>query len=70
MSQEPSQITGNHLLATLPRDAYERLRPHLEAITFSLGEVVYESGGQMRYVFFPTTSHISLLYTMIDGSTA
>lgn len=27
MSQEPSQITGNHLLAALPRDAYERLRP-------------------------------------------
>jgi CRP-like cAMP-binding protein len=24
----------------------------------------------MRYVYFPTTSHISLLYTMIDGSTA
>lgn len=44
--------------------------PTSEAITFSLGEVVYESGGQMRYVFFPTTSHISLLYTMIDGSTA
>ena len=70
MSQETSQITGNHLLATLPRDSYERLRPHLEPITFSLGEVVYESGGHMRYVYFPTTSHISLLYTMIDGSTA
>ena len=32
--------------------------------------MVYESGGQMRHVYFPTTSHISLLYTMIDGSTA
>src|SRR5258708_1388504 len=60
----------NHLLAALPCEAYERLRPHLEAITFTLGEVVYESGGHMRYVYFPTTSHISLLYTMIDGSTA
>jgi CRP-like cAMP-binding protein len=61
---------GNHLLAALPPDAYERLLPHLEPISFALGEVVYESGGQMRYVYFPTTSHISLLYTMIDGSTA
>src|SRR5258708_39354532 len=60
----------NHLLAALPCEAYERLRHHLEAITFTLGEVVYESGGHMRYVYFPTTSHISLLYTMIDGSTA
>src|SRR6267142_6188305 len=61
---------GNDLLAALPKEAYERLAPHLEPITFSLGEVVYESGAHMRYVYFPTTSHISLLYTMIDGSTA
>ena len=61
---------GNHLLAALPPEAYERLLPHLDPMTFSLGEVVYESGAHMRYVYFPTTSHISLLYTMIDGSTA
>lgn len=61
---------GNHLLGALPKEAYERLLPHLEPIIFSLGEVVYESGAHMRYVYFPTTSHISLLYTMIDGSTA
>ena len=61
---------GNRLLAALPDDAFERLRIHLEPISFSLGEVVYESGGHMEYVYFPTTSHISLLYTMIDGSTA
>src|ERR1700682_1177060 len=63
-------VLGNRLLAALPREAYERLRSHLEPITFGLGEVVYESGAHMRYVYFPTTSHISLLYTMIDGSTA
>ncbi|MDX6383683.1 MAG: hypothetical protein QOK48_1256 [Blastocatellia bacterium] len=62
--------TKNHLLAALPVDAYERLSPHLEPINFTLGQVVYESGGQMHHVYFPTTSHISLLYTMIDGSTA
>jgi CRP-like cAMP-binding protein len=70
MLQEAAHMTGNHLLAALPSDAYERLQPSLEPMTFSLGKVVYESGGQMRYVYFPTTSHISLLYTMIDGSTA
>ena len=64
------EALGNRLLAALPPDAYERLRPYLEPIAFSLGEVVYESGAQMGYVYFPTTSHISLLYTMIDGSTA
>ena len=61
---------ANHLLASLPTDAFERLSANLEPISFTLGEVVYESGGPMRHVYFPTTSHISLLYTMIDGSTA
>jgi hypothetical protein len=46
------------------------LQPQLEPITFDPGEVVYESGAQVRCVYFPTTSHISLLYTMVDGSTA
>jgi CRP-like cAMP-binding protein len=65
-----AKTSGNRLLAVLPADSYERLAPHIEPVTFSLGEVVYESGGHMGYVYFPTTSHISLLYTMIDGSTA
>jgi CRP-like cAMP-binding protein len=65
-----SQDLGNHLLAALPPDTFDRLRPHLEPMSFTLGQVVYESGAHMRYVYFPTTSHISLLYTMIDGSTA
>jgi CRP-like cAMP-binding protein len=70
MMQEPALNTGNHLLAALTGEAYERLVANLDPMTFELGEVVYESGGPMRYVYFPTTSHISLLYTMIDGSTA
>lgn len=70
MLQEPAHMTGNHLLAALPGESYQRLRSNLEPITFALGQVVYESGGEMKYVYFPTSSHISLLYTMIDGSTA
>jgi CRP-like cAMP-binding protein len=61
---------GNHLLAALPGEEFERLRPNLLPVSLDLGKVIYESGEQMDYVYFPTTSHISLLYTMIDGSTA
>jgi hypothetical protein len=46
---------ANRLLAALPADEYERLRPRLQPAEFSLGEVVYEFGGQLDYVFFPTT---------------
>ena len=64
---EPIQ---NRLLAALPVDEYYRLRPRLEPVEFILGEVVYEFAGQLDYVFFPTTSIISLLYTMENGSSA
>ena len=35
-----------------------------------LGEALYESGGQLHHVYFPTTSIVSLLYVMADGSSA
>ena len=47
---------GNHVLAALPATDYERLLPHLELIPMPLGSVLYESGGKMSYLYFPTTS--------------
>jgi CRP-like cAMP-binding protein len=60
----------NHLLDALPPADYERLAPHLEAVTMPLGTVLYESGGKLSYVYFPTTSIVSLLYVMEDGASA
>jgi hypothetical protein len=57
-------------LAALPPDEIERLLPNFQQISFSLGDVVYESSGHLDYVYFPTTAIISLLYTMENGSTA
>jgi CRP-like cAMP-binding protein len=62
--------TKNRLLAVIPREEYERILPHLGHVSFSLGEVVYESGGQMDHIYFPTTAIVSLLYTMENGSSA
>ena len=66
-SHNPRQ---NHLLAALPADECERLYPHLELVPMPLGEVLYESGSQLRHVYFPTTSIVSLLYVMEDGRSA
>ena len=68
----PGQIefSENRLLAALPAEDYERLLPQLHAVTFTLGEVVYEFGGHLNYVFFPTSSIVSLLYTMENGTSA
>jgi CRP-like cAMP-binding protein len=62
--------TKNRLLAALPREEYERILPHLGHVSFALGEVLYESGGRMEHIYFPTDVIISLLYTMENGSSA
>jgi len=35
-----------------------------------LGDVLYEPGAKLKYVYFPTTSIVSLLYVMKDGASA
>ena len=67
---KPNETAENRLLASLPADECERLLPRLEQVSFSLGEVVYEFGGQLDYVYFPTNSIVSLLYTMENGTSA
>lgn len=60
----------NLLLATLSEDVRSRLFPHLDLIDLPLGKVLYESGGAMRNVYFPTDSIVSLLYVMESGASA
>lgn len=60
----------NHLLAALPAQEGVRLFPKLEVVPMRLGDVLYEPGVQMHYVYFPTSSIVSLLYVMEDGASA
>lgn len=62
--------TNNRLLAALPAAEYGRLHPRLEPVSMHIGDVVYESGSRLDYVYFPTTSIVSLLYVMEDGASA
>ncbi|MDQ3473853.1 MAG: Crp/Fnr family transcriptional regulator [Acidobacteriota bacterium] len=70
MSKRSTTPISNRLLAALPSEEYERLLAGLQQVSFSLGEVVYEFGGHLDYVYFPTTAIVSLLYTMENGSSA
>lgn len=69
MSDSPAP-RQNHLLEALPSAEYERLFLHLELVEMPLGEVLYESGGELRYVYFPTDCIVSLLYVMENGASA
>jgi CRP-like cAMP-binding protein len=66
----PHSPKQNHLLAALPEEVYKRLQPHLEFIKMPLGWVLYESGAHLGYLYFPTTSIVSLLYVMETGASA
>jgi CRP-like cAMP-binding protein len=66
----PHDPHQNQLLAVLPAQEYDRLLPNLERVPMPLGEVLYEPGIQMRYVYFPTTAIVSLLYVMENGASA
>lgn len=60
----------NGLLAALPEADWTRMRPHLTPVAMQLGGVIYESGAQLDYVYFPTTSIVSLLSVMANGASA
>ena len=66
----PHSPKQNHLLAALREEEFERLAPHLELVPMPLGEALYESGGRLQHVYFPTTSIVSLLYVLEDGASA
>jgi len=64
----PHNPLQNHILNTLPTEAGERLFPHLEWVQMPLGDVLYESGDELRFAYFLTTSIVSLLYVMENGA--
>ena len=57
----------NYFLAALPEADYTRIQPSLELVPLPVGWAVYEAGGKSSYVYFPTTSIVSLLYITENG---
>src|SRR5450755_3655712 len=60
----------NQLLAALPQEQWQRWLPHLEHVNMPLAQVLYEPGGVLSHVYFPTTAIVSLLYVMQNGESA
>ena len=60
----------NGLLDALSAAELRRIRRHLEEVDMPLGDVVYESGRQLDYVYFPTDCIVSLLYVLENGASA
>ena len=68
--QTYDDLRKNSLLAALPPQEWSRWAPMLERVEMPLGEVIYEPGVALNYVYFPLTSIVSLLYVMENGASA
>ena len=60
---------GNRILAALPAEQFARLQPHLSTVRLERDEVLYITGDEIRYVYFPISGLVSLLSTTETGST-
>ncbi|MDX6695338.1 MAG: hypothetical protein QOF02_2941 [Blastocatellia bacterium] len=68
MTTAPTATGRNRILASLPKEEYDRLSPHLEPVELVLSDVIFRPEERLAHVYFPTTSVISLLTDLEDGS--
>jgi len=57
----------NKLLASLPRDDFNRLLPHLSTVSLEQGVVLCEAGDEVDQIYFPHHGMLSLLAVLRDG---
>ena len=60
-SSMPPPDVGNRLLASLPEDDLLHLESLCEQVHSDVGDVLYEPGQAIQYIYFPSDSLISLL---------
>ena len=70
MSAALPEPQHNRLLAALAPEARQRIFPQLRLVAMPLGKVLYEPGGVLQCVYFPTDCIVSLLYVFTDGMSA
>lgn len=57
----------NKLLASLPREDFDRLLPHLSTVSLAQGAVLTEAGEEVGQIYFPHYGMLSLLAVLRDG---
>lgn len=67
LPQNPKQ---NNILAALHKSEYERIFPDLELVEMPLGWTMSEAGDHVKFVHFPISGIVSLIYELEDGSSS
>jgi CRP-like cAMP-binding protein len=68
MSGKSRVVSSNNLLSALPKNDRERLLADCVSVELPLGEVLFDEGDRLRYVYFPESCFISMLVTIDDNS--
>ncbi len=68
MNTEITLPLYNQLLSMLPEHELEPVLPHLHAVQFQHGDVLYDPGRAIEVVYFPQHCALSALTVMEDGS--
>ena len=68
MSSQSHLPIKNQLLAALPETEYQRLIPHLELVSLSLNQVLYDAGELIEHVYFFNQGMCSLVTIMENGA--
>ncbi len=58
---------ANRLLASLPSQDFERLKPALKTVTLLQGQLLSEPGDEVDQIYFPHSGMVSLLVVLKDG---
>jgi CRP-like cAMP-binding protein len=66
--QTDHDLRSNRLLGALEPESRRRLDPHLEPISFRLGDMVCDAGGLLKHAYFPQGSVLSLLTVLENGA--
>lgn len=61
---------ANKLLASLPREDYQRIAPHLRSVPTKRRQVLQHQDEPISEVYFPSGGALSLVKTMHDGQVA
>ena len=60
----------NRLLASLPVEDLNRLRPRLETVEFGLRQVIQAPDEPISAVYFPESGWVSMMALLVDGNSA
>jgi hypothetical protein len=66
---QPEPPSGNSILACLPMEEFDQVKPHLQRISLRRGQIVRDVVERIDSLHFPIAGMIGLFAVMADGRT-